>query len=144
MERQLTQVSSDPLLQPFATARLTFRNRMVHAPTTMNMSDDRAARVFRSLYDVCAEQIPPVDLMVCLSASNELIIDRIRLRRRDFELELDPDYYLRLNRIYEEFFARYSGPKLHVSMDEHDFVRSPQLFSILSAQIDAQPLGSAT
>lgn len=32
---------TDPLLQPFRTARLTFRNRFVHAPTTMNMSDDR-------------------------------------------------------------------------------------------------------
>jgi 2,4-dienoyl-CoA reductase-like NADH-dependent reductase (Old Yellow Enzyme family)/thioredoxin reductase len=32
---------TDPLLQPFQTRGLTFRNRMVHAPTTMNMSDDR-------------------------------------------------------------------------------------------------------
>ena len=33
--------NTDPLLQPFRTRNLTFRNRMVHAPTTMNMSDDR-------------------------------------------------------------------------------------------------------
>ncbi len=32
---------TDPLLQPFQTRGLTFKNRMVHAPTTMNMSDDR-------------------------------------------------------------------------------------------------------
>lgn len=32
---------NDPLLQPFATRNLTFKNRMVHAPTTMNMSDER-------------------------------------------------------------------------------------------------------
>lgn len=32
---------NDPLLQPFKTGSLNFRNRMVHAPTTMNMSDDR-------------------------------------------------------------------------------------------------------
>jgi 2,4-dienoyl-CoA reductase-like NADH-dependent reductase (Old Yellow Enzyme family)/thioredoxin reductase len=32
---------ADPLLEPFRTKRLTFKNRMVHAPTTMNMSDDR-------------------------------------------------------------------------------------------------------
>ena len=31
----------DPLLQSFSTQRLTFKNRMVHAPTTMNMSDER-------------------------------------------------------------------------------------------------------
>jgi len=32
---------NDPLLQPFKTRNLTFKNRMVHAPTTMNMSDDK-------------------------------------------------------------------------------------------------------
>jgi len=37
----VTDSYSDPLLQPFQTRNLTFRNRMVHAPTTMNMSDDR-------------------------------------------------------------------------------------------------------
>ncbi len=30
---------NDPLLQPFQTRNLTFKNRMVHAPTTLNMSD---------------------------------------------------------------------------------------------------------
>ncbi|MBJ7483185.1 FAD-dependent oxidoreductase [Brevundimonas sp.] len=30
---------NDPLLQPFQTKNLKFKNRMVHAPTTMNMSD---------------------------------------------------------------------------------------------------------
>jgi 2,4-dienoyl-CoA reductase-like NADH-dependent reductase (Old Yellow Enzyme family)/NADPH-dependent 2,4-dienoyl-CoA reductase/sulfur reductase-like enzyme len=30
---------TDTLLQPISTSRLTFKNRMVHAPTTMNMSD---------------------------------------------------------------------------------------------------------
>ena len=32
---------TDPLLQPFKTKHLTFKNRMVHAPTTMNMSDEK-------------------------------------------------------------------------------------------------------
>lgn len=37
----MNQPKADPLLQPFSTKHLTFRNRMVHAPTTMNMADDR-------------------------------------------------------------------------------------------------------
>ena len=32
---------TDPLFEPFETKNLTFKNRIVHAPTTMNMSDDR-------------------------------------------------------------------------------------------------------
>jgi 2,4-dienoyl-CoA reductase-like NADH-dependent reductase (Old Yellow Enzyme family)/thioredoxin reductase len=34
-----TSPVNDPLLQPFQTRNLTFKNRIVHAPTTMNMSD---------------------------------------------------------------------------------------------------------
>ncbi len=37
----MTQSITDPLLAPFKTRGLTFKNRMVHAPTTLNMSDDR-------------------------------------------------------------------------------------------------------
>ena len=32
---------TDPLLAPLSTRGLTFKNRMVHAPTTLNMSDDK-------------------------------------------------------------------------------------------------------
>lgn len=37
----MSDTVTDPLLRPFRTRGLSFRNRMVHAPTTMNMSDDR-------------------------------------------------------------------------------------------------------
>ena len=47
----------DSLLQPFHTARLKFKNRMVHAPTTMNMSDDRGyvTRQAVGAYEALAE-----------------------------------------------------------------------------------------
>jgi 2,4-dienoyl-CoA reductase-like NADH-dependent reductase (Old Yellow Enzyme family)/NADPH-dependent 2,4-dienoyl-CoA reductase/sulfur reductase-like enzyme len=48
---------TDSLLQPFRTARLKFKNRMVHAPTTMNMSDDRGyvTRQAVGAYEALAE-----------------------------------------------------------------------------------------
>jgi len=48
---------TDSLLQPFQTARLKFKNRMVHAPTTMNMSDDRGyvTRQAVGAYEALAE-----------------------------------------------------------------------------------------
>lgn len=48
---------SDPLLEPFRTRHLTFKNRMVHAPTTMNMSDDRGyvTRQTVGAYETLAE-----------------------------------------------------------------------------------------
>ena len=48
---------TDSLLQPFRTRGLTFKNRMVHAPTTMNMSDDRGyvTRQAVGAYEALAE-----------------------------------------------------------------------------------------
>ena len=104
----------------------------------LNMSDDRAKALFRALYDLCEEETPPLDLMVFLSAPNDLILERIRSRHRDFELKLDPGYYVRLNALYEEYFEAYRGSKLLVRMDQCDFVASPELFGSLSSRIDAE------
>jgi deoxyadenosine/deoxycytidine kinase len=109
----------------------------------MNISEPRVRSVFRALYAVCVEQIAPVDVMVCLSAPSDLIIERIQLRQRDFELELSPDYYVRLNEAYEQFFSTYPGKKIVVRMEERDFVASPHLFGELSSRVDAQMQRSA-
>lgn len=102
----------------------------------LNLSDDRVKKLFRELYDVCVEQTPVLDLLVCLSAPNDLILERIRARQREFELKLDPDYYIRLNQLYEEYFEEYAGPKVMVQMDQCDFCKSPELFEALSVRID--------
>ncbi len=48
---------TDSLLQPFKTRGLTFKNRMVHAPTTMNMSDSQGyvTRQAVGAYEALAE-----------------------------------------------------------------------------------------
>ena len=104
----------------------------------LNIAESSALEVFRSLYGICVKQIPPVDLLVFLSAPDALILDRIKQRERDFELELEPDYYVRINAAYEDFFAAYPGEKLLVRMTDYDFVRQPGLFDELSSRIDAR------
>jgi deoxyadenosine/deoxycytidine kinase len=107
----------------------------------MNIADARTRELFEELYDICVEQTPPLDLLVCLSAPSDLILDRIRARQREFELKLDPDYYIRLNRLYEEYFQAHTGTKLVVRMDQFDFCKSPELFEELSTRIDRELAG---
>jgi deoxyguanosine kinase len=104
----------------------------------MNIVDARARELFEALYDVCVEQIPRLDLLVCLSAPSDLILDRIRARQREFELTLDPDYYIRLNELYEEYFQAHTGAKILVRMDPVDFCASPKLLHELSTRIDRE------
>lgn len=104
----------------------------------LNLKDTRTKHLFKELYSVCVEKTPAPDLMICLSASTDLLIERIRMRKRDFELDVDRGYYAAVNAAYEEFFKSYFGPKLLLRMDELDFVKDRLLFKQLSSQVDEE------
>lgn len=104
----------------------------------LNLVDAKTLGIFKQLYGLFAEQIPQPTLLVCLSASSKLLIRRIMDRKRDFELKVDPQYYVSLNFAYEKFFHGYTGPKLKIAMDDWDFVKTPALFPRLSQLIDEQ------
>jgi len=102
----------------------------------LNLHSPRLERIFQDLYEALQEQLPKPDLLICLSAKTDLIIGRIGERQRDFELEINPDYYAKVNAEYEKLFAHYMGRKMMVSMDEWDFVKNPALFQTLSQSAD--------
>jgi deoxyguanosine kinase len=104
----------------------------------LNLKDARVLRVFKQLHKLLNRGVPKPTILVCLSASTTLVVDRIRNRKRGSELEIDPVYYAKLNARYEKFFAQYRGRKLKISMDEWDFVKMPDMYRRLSHSIDKQ------
>lgn len=102
----------------------------------LNLKDEHARRLFDDLYKLCLHKTPHPALLVFLSATTELVVDRIRGRNRAYELEIDPAYYATVNEAYEELFDGYSGNKLRVSMEEWDFVKEPALYDRLALLID--------
>jgi deoxyadenosine/deoxycytidine kinase len=104
----------------------------------LNLKDTRAKRLFGELYELCLEKTPRPALMIFLSATTDLIVERIRARKRDFELEIDAGYYGLVNAAYEEYFTRYRGKKLRIPMDEWDFVKDPDLYKRLGSLVDGE------
>jgi deoxyguanosine kinase len=104
----------------------------------LNLDDTRVKRLFNQLYDLCLEKIPRPALMVCLSAPTDLLIERIRSRKRALELNIDRGYLATVNAAYEVFFEAYTGPKVRLRMEEWDFVKDAQLFETLSSLIDRE------
>jgi deoxyguanosine kinase len=104
----------------------------------LNFDDVKTLRMFKNLYDFLNAKLPHPDLLVGLSATTDMIIERIKRRDRQIEVKIDPAYYARVNSIYQNFLESYPGRKLIIAMDEWDFVAKPALYAKLSAMIDAE------
>jgi deoxyadenosine/deoxycytidine kinase len=83
---------------------------------------ERDYHAYHDLYEGVRAFLPPPDLLVFLMASVETLLDRIKLRGRDFELDISRDYLHRLNVLYNQWIERWdSCPVLVVPTDGLDF-----------------------
>ncbi|HUK12340.1 MAG TPA: deoxynucleoside kinase [Thermoanaerobaculaceae bacterium] len=101
----------------------------------MNL-DDEEFRLYDRLYRLLTARLPRPDLVIYLEASVDTCMKRIRMRGREFERGMDPEYLVRLKDAYNGFFFRYTEtPLLVVNTDEIDFVNNPEDFDNLVMQI---------
>ncbi len=78
------------------------------------------------LHEALAEKIPLPDLVVYLRATTEVLMQRITLRDRAYERNMERDYIAELNETYEAFYSaqRWKAPVLAIDTNELDYVRS--------------------
>jgi len=101
----------------------------------MNL-DDEEFRLYDRLYRLLTARLPRPDLVIYLEAGVDTCMKRIRMRGREFERGIDPEYLVRLKDAYNAFFFRYTEtPLLVVNTDEIDFVNNPEDFDNLVMQI---------
>jgi deoxyadenosine/deoxycytidine kinase len=82
----------------------------------------RDYQAYQDLYEGVRSFLPPPDLLVYLKANVDTLLTRIKLRGRDFERDISPDYLQRLNTLYNEWIERWdSCPVLIVAANEMDF-----------------------
>ena len=76
-----------------------------------------------SLFHVMMEYLKPPDLMIYLRANVDTLVKQISKRGRDFEQGIQRSYLETLNKLYEDWIARYKlGPLLIIESDNLDFV----------------------
>jgi deoxyadenosine/deoxycytidine kinase len=82
----------------------------------------RDYQAYHDLYDGIRAFLPPPDLLIYLKSSVETLLARIKLRGRDFERDISPDYLQRLNGLYDDWIDRWDAcPVLVIPADEMDF-----------------------
>jgi deoxyguanosine kinase len=89
------------------------------------------------VHEALAEKIPLPDLLVYLSADTNILMQRIALRDRSYERNMELSYIEELNRAYEQFFSQpYDDtPVLTIDTNPLDFVHYPKHLSLIENRI---------
>lgn len=104
--------------------------------------DQRDYEAYRELYLVLTDFLPPPDLVIYLRASVPTLMDRIRLRGRDYERRIDQAYLSQLNLLYEEWIARFQlCPVLTVPADDLDYVAHSGHLDLIVEKVQEKLMG---
>jgi deoxyguanosine kinase len=93
----------------------------------INLSGDELEMYYR-VHEALAEKIPRPDLIVYLRADTDVLMQRIALRDRPYERNIEREYIEALHRAYEAFFASPSDgtPVLTIDTSSLNFVLYPE------------------
>jgi len=104
--------------------------------------DDSELMLYERLYGVLSEKVPQPDLVIYLQANTDVLLDRIRRRKRDYESEISERYVNELNQAYNYFFYHYTAsPLLVINTSEIDFVHRDGDLDDLVHQIENMTRG---
>ena len=102
----------------------------------INLSGDEL-EMYKRVHAALAEKIVLPDLLVYLSASTDTLMQRIAMRDRSYERNMERGYIETLNQTYEEFFSQpFDGtPVLTIDTNPLDFVRQTEHLKFIENRI---------
>lgn len=103
----------------------------------LNLSGDEL-ETYNLVHKALAERIQTPDLIVYLRAETDTAMERIAMRDRSYERNMEREYIASLNKAYDDFFADYQGSKiLTIDTTPIDFVASREHLSLITNRINA-------
>jgi deoxyguanosine kinase len=108
---------------------------------SINLRGDELEMYYR-VHEALAEKIPLPDLIVYLRASTDTAMQRIALRDRSYERNIERAYIAEVNQAYESFFmgarkslGEQSVPVLSLDTNNLDYVRHPESLKLVENRI---------
>jgi deoxyguanosine kinase len=103
---------------------------------SINLAGDELD-MYGRVHEALAEKIIMPDLLVYLRADTSVLMQRIAMRDRSYERNMDGNYIHQLNQAYDDFFSRpYDGtPVLVIDSNPLDFVRQPEHLNLIENRI---------
>lgn len=96
---------------------------------------------YESIYTILTEDMPKPNMVVYLHASLDTLMARIKMRGREFEQMITPEYMEQLAADYHEYMERFERehpeiPVLRVNGDEMDFVHNDDDLALILSKVD--------
>ena len=93
---------------------------------SINLAGDELD-VYYQVHEALGEKIARPNLIVYLRASTEVLMQRIALRDRPYERNMEREYIAQLNQVYEQYFAQQSHKISVLTIDTNtlNFVANP-------------------
>jgi len=85
----------------------------------INLAGDEL-EMYHKVHDALAEKIPTPDLVVYLRASTDELMNRIALRDRPYERNMQYSYIDELSHAYDDFFANHHKGAAVLTIDTND------------------------
>jgi deoxyadenosine/deoxycytidine kinase len=103
---------------------------------------ERDYQTYRELYQILTDFLPPPDLVIYLRASTPTLEQRIALRGRDYEKQIQPEYLQRLSALYEAWIVNFKlCPVLAVPADDLDYVAYDSHLDLIVSKINEKLAG---
>jgi deoxyguanosine kinase len=102
----------------------------------INLEGDEL-EMYQRVHDALAEKIPLPDLIVYLRAETKVLMQRIAMRDRPYERNMESSYIESVNEAYDDFFGKFfrGVPVLTISTDDLDIIKNEGDLESVRAQI---------
>jgi deoxyadenosine/deoxycytidine kinase len=98
--------------------------------------DDAEFKLYDGIYKHLRPHAPVPDLVLYLQATPEILIERVRRRRVEFERGITLEYLTKLSDAYARYFHDYTGaPMLVVNSENLNFVDREGDFELLLSRV---------
>lgn len=131
--RQQQALFQGELFQRRVVGDYHFDKDLIFANITLS---DEELNLYKLVADALAPRVPKPEMVIYLQASLEQLLERIALRGRRMEKDIEPRYLETLSEAYNHYFFHYQdAPLLVVNTDNMDFVANGEHFEDLVRRI---------
>ncbi len=92
--------------------------------------------MYYRVHEALGEKITRPDLVIYLQADTEVLMQRIAMRDRPYERQMEVGYIDTLNKNYDAHFTNYpTGNVLTINSNELNYVQSPKDLALVANRI---------